>query len=204
VCGCGAILRGVRRTATWVRLTLGAMALSCTASVATKVGVDAGDCMDAHAGNVECATDAGPCSGSVSFWMRSAGGQRQYSSSEDREPNWLAILKSDGNEVPISPSGDDYIDCVDGGPFLVPPGGITAALPDAGVTGSWNGIYYAPGPDACATPTCATPGHYIARMCGCLSSSEECAFGAPDTDCVTVPFVYPMADTVMATLPSAQ
>jgi hypothetical protein len=77
-------------------------------------------------------------------------------------------------------------------------------LDDAGTTKTWNGVYYAPGHCSsyglnCASRRCASPGHYTAKMCGCVSIDQN-GFCAGST-CVSVPFDYPTANTVVGTLP---
>ena len=154
------------------------------------------------------------CSGVTTFQMGSAaGGEWFYSTSGDEEPNWLTIFDAAGNQVVIQPSensGFNCSDCASGIPVPIGFGG-SSVRPGKGAVEGWNGVVFGgagtcPGAGGCTPVTCAAPGHYVASMCACPTStslSSGCIATTPGATCLHVPFDYPSAAPVVGTLPGS-
>lgn len=170
-----------------------------------------------------CALDAaavptgGGCApGSVTFRLTAGPRESVWSSNDSPWPdaNWLTIFCPSGGQLFLAPTGltggADCTNC-DGG-FVVGIGAGALETADAAqdYTRTWNGRVFLLGmgcadstqfplgiPGACLTQVCAPAGRYVARMCSCKGSPTV---PSCDLACIDVPFDYPSAGEVSASL----
>jgi hypothetical protein len=160
-------------------------------------------------GELDAATpvdDAGGCTSSVVEFRLTAPSSATWliggsDNSDAPGANWLTFFLPSGVQLFTSAGETLNLDCRScSAMFPYGFGAWSAELPDAGVTGKWNGFAYVagacgPSGTACLTPLCMPPGPYIAKMC-----AKGASTGTPLT-CVDVPFEYPTTETVTGELP---
>lgn len=166
-------------------------------------------------GTVLAESNSGCAGGSVRFRL-SAPHSWNYTETGDTNAagaNWLTIHCASGDLVDLFPAGDTPgLDCrsCGGAPrHFTPAGGIFRdSVPDGGLTGMWDGLFYAlqtcPGSSTeCLMPACAWPGRYQAEMCACADAQLQSGgcWSASEGTCVTVTFDYPSSTLVTALLP---
>ncbi len=116
---------------------------------------------------------------------------------------WLALSNSDGAALDLASPDSILVDCRGCTERAQAIGCGYVPLGDAGMSGTWNGEYFAvstcgSASSTCAAPICAPPGQYVATMCVVTAPFS----GTGTKDCVQVPFTYPSAATVAGTLPN--
>jgi hypothetical protein len=192
---------------------------------ATDAPADAGAVIDADpwagldAGGF--ASDAGRCgTGIVTFRIDPGpGGPWWVARSGDEEPNGLALFTASGTRLDQFPAEMTAVCGMCEG-WGVPIGISIGELGDAGMTDSWDGVYYVAGtaadgscpgsvPMACMTQECAPPGEYMAEMCACSGPDAPLwinpvpPYSLATCDhptCVRVPFLYPSPAVVEGTI----
>jgi hypothetical protein len=161
------------------------------------------------AGELDAATpvdDAGSCASPViTFQLTARPGSTWFISGSDNSDTpgstWLTLFLPSGVQLFTSAGETLSLDCRScSGMFPYGFGYWMSELPDAGVTGTWNGFAYVAGAcgssgTACLTPLCMPRGPYLAKMC----ATHEAAAAAPA--CVDVPFEYPTTQTITGMLP---
>jgi hypothetical protein len=161
------------------------------------------------AGELDAATpvdDAGSCASPVvTFQLTARPGSTWFISGSDNSDTpgstWLTLFLPSGVQLFTSAGETLSLDCRScSGMFPYGFGYWMSELPDAGVTGTWNGFAYVAGAcgssgTACLTPLCMPRGPYLAKMC---ATHEDAAAGPT---CVDVPFEYPTTQTITGMLP---
>jgi hypothetical protein len=181
---------------------------SSDSGTAAEAGMDSGtasegpDSDEAADGPVEespaAAADGGCASGQVTFQLIGPSQDWYVADWLGADPGcfWLTLSSLDGGVLDLAYPYPILVDCR-GCTNVGQP--IGCGYGPVGASMTWNGEYFAVSTcggraTACAAPTCAPPGQYVATMC---AFSE--ANGAKD--CIEVPFTYPSAATVTGALP---
>jgi hypothetical protein len=140
-----------------------------------------------------------------------AGTSTTYCSGGASCSDWLSIIPTGGAGA-LTIDQPCLATCGTCQPVSCPEIACAASpVPPAGEKRTWDGTFYASGTCgqalACVTPSCASPGHYIARMCADADSMPDAALGgclgATSATCVDVDFDWPPAGgeaTVIGTL----
>jgi hypothetical protein len=166
--------------------------------------------------------DGGACPGGLVTFHLDVPGWFAGGSYDTPAPgaNWLTVFCPAGTQLPFGMGavnetnrGFECSTCQQMYGFAL--GGSLSQLDDAGTTQTWDGVYFQDGqcysdagplqvvpprmPGWCVTRGCAPPGRYAAVFCAYPSLATPQA--NVDASCTTVPFDYPSATAVRATLP---
>jgi hypothetical protein len=146
--------------------------------------------------------------GPVTFVLYGAPGWWFTESFENSAPgeSWLSVSCECGAELLLDPTVTTTTRDCGSCPQVWESAGVDSAspLPAEGIHRVWNGMRYLEatcGPSLqCVRPTCAAPGQYVAKMCGC--APKDVVSGACNKPvCVSVPFQYPGDASVEGFLP---